>query len=144
MSSSLLLLCILVTCSVWTVQGKSFKVSIDDEEASLKEGFGAAQRFPGVCWACTWALKKVKNVIGPNVTAEQVKAKLKAVCDQIGLLKSKCHKFVDSHLGLLVEELTTSDDINTICVNTGACRSEAFELLFSPNKERHVEINELP
>lgn len=53
---------------------------------------------------------------------QNVKSKLNAVCNEIGLLKSACRKFVKTHLGELIEELTTSDDVRTICVNTGACK----------------------
>lgn len=45
-----------------------------------------------------------------------------SICDQMGLLKSLCRKFVTGHLGVLIEELTTSDDVRTICVNTRACK----------------------
>lgn len=27
-------------------------------------------QLPGVCWACKWALNKLKKAIGPNATAE--------------------------------------------------------------------------
>lgn len=50
-----------------------------------------------------------------------VKSKLNIVCNEIGLLKSLCRKFVNSHIWELVEELSTTDDVRTICVNTGAC-----------------------
>lgn len=104
-----------------------------------------------MCWACKWALKKVKKIIGNNVTSEVtywtskvqrggrscwkeqqcdffcplcqvIKTKLMSICDQMGLLKSLCRKFVKGHLGVLIEELTTSDDVRTICVNTRACK----------------------
>ncbi|MEQ2188559.1 hypothetical protein GOODEAATRI_016317 [Goodea atripinnis] len=51
-----------------------------------------------------------------------IQSKLKVVCNELGLLKSKCHKFVNKYLGILIEELTTTDDVRTICVNTGACK----------------------
>ncbi|XP_054597614.2 antimicrobial peptide NK-lysin [Nothobranchius furzeri] len=127
-TSSVLLLCILVTCSVWTVQGRSFEVSINEEEQV--DASGEAQ-IPGICWGCKWALKKVKNAIGQNATSESIIKKLKTVCDQMGLLKSKCHKFVTSHLGELVEEMTTTDDVRTICVNTGACKAKDQDQPFS-------------
>lgn len=110
-------------------------------------------QLPGVCWACKWALRKVKKALtSNNLTAEVkygwqkawsggrgaaagrlclwltlsfcqvVKQKLLSVCDQIGLLKSLCRKFVKAHLGELIEEVTTSDDVTTICVNAKACK----------------------
>uniref|UniRef100_A0A3Q3A5T9 Antimicrobial peptide NK-lysin-like n=1 Tax=Kryptolebias marmoratus TaxID=37003 RepID=A0A3Q3A5T9_KRYMA len=129
-SSSLLLLCILVTCSVWMVQGRSFEVSIDDEEASLMEGSTKAEGFSVVCKACQWALKRVKKMIGPNATAEKVTQVLKNVCDGAGPLKKKCHSFVDSHLRELVKELLTDDGVRTICIKTRALDS-LTPLLFS-------------
>ncbi|XP_041828204.1 NK-lysin tandem duplicate 4 [Melanotaenia boesemani] len=131
---SVLLLCILVTCSVWAVQGRSVEVSIDDEERV--EISVEARALPGMCWGCKWALNRVKKIIGQNATAEKLKSKLNTVCNEIGLLKAACRKFVKTHLGELIEELTTTDDVRTICVNTGACKpKELMELLFYPNNE---------
>nr|XP_020446727.1 antimicrobial peptide NK-lysin-like isoform X1 [Monopterus albus]UIX27086.1 antimicrobial protein NK-lysin-1 [Monopterus albus] len=137
-TSSVLLVCILVTCSVWTVHGRTFEVSIDDQKQVDVEISVEAGKRPGLCWACKWALNKVKAVIGPNTTTENIttklksicdqlgflksKTKLKSICDQIGLLKSMCRKFVTKHLQELIEELTTTDDVRTICVNTRACK----------------------
>ncbi|XP_051246575.1 NK-lysin tandem duplicate 4 isoform X1 [Dicentrarchus labrax] len=141
-TSSVLLVCILVTCSVWTVHGRNIKVKTDDQvdvQISVEAG-----KLPGLCWACKWALKKVKKVMGPNATAENMTPKLLAVCDQIGLLKSLCRKFVKKHLGELIEELTTTDDVKTICVNTGACKpKEMLDLLFySSDEDSQIEMNE--
>nr|XP_020446728.1 antimicrobial peptide NK-lysin-like isoform X2 [Monopterus albus] len=121
-TSSVLLVCILVTCSVWTVHGRTFEVSIDDQKQVDVEISVEAGKRPGLCWACKWALNKVKAVIGPNTTTENITTKLKSICDQIGLLKSMCRKFVTKHLQELIEELTTTDDVRTICVNTRACK----------------------
>ncbi|XP_031697279.1 antimicrobial peptide NK-lysin-like [Anarrhichthys ocellatus] len=143
-TSSVLLVCILVTCSVWTVHGRSFRVNIDDQKQVEAEISVNAGKLPGVCWACKWALKKVKKVIGPNATAENIALKLKSVCKQIGLLKLLCNKFVMMHLGELIEELSTTDDVKTICVNTGACKpKELLDLLFYPmDEESSNEMNE--
>uniref|UniRef100_A0A3Q2NPA0 Antimicrobial peptide NK-lysin n=1 Tax=Fundulus heteroclitus TaxID=8078 RepID=A0A3Q2NPA0_FUNHE len=96
--------------TVWMIQGRNLQVNIDDEE--LAEPNAKQQGIPGICWGCKWALNRVKKVLGKNSTVQ-----LKSVCDKIGLLKSKCKKFVDKNLGVLVEELTTTDDVRTICVN---------------------------
>lgn len=104
-------------------------------------------QFPGKCWACEWIVKKMKKFAGPNATVEvkclieyqlqldysvravmqvllsqSLTAKFHAICDEIGRLKSLCRKFVKVHLGVLIEEVTTTDDVKTICVNTGACK----------------------
>ncbi|XP_035530127.1 antimicrobial peptide NK-lysin-like [Morone saxatilis] len=141
-TSSVLLVCILVTCSVWTVHGRNLKVKTDDQvdvQTSVEAG-----RLPGVCWACKWALGKVKKVLGPNATAENTTPKLLAVCNEIGLLKALCRKFVKNHLGVLIEELTTTDDVRTICVNAGACKpKEMLDLLFySSGEDSQTEMNE--
>ncbi|XP_070776561.1 NK-lysin tandem duplicate 4 [Enoplosus armatus] len=145
-TSSVLLVCVLVTCSVWTVHGRSFKVNIDDDEQVEVEVSVEAGKLPGVCWACKWALNKVKKTIGPNATAESLTSKLMSVCDKIGLLKRLCSKFVKAHLGELVEELTTTDDVRTICVNAGACKpKDVLDLLFHPSdKDSHIEMNQYP
>lgn len=53
---------------------------------------------------------------------QKVKARLIKICNKIGFLKSRCHKFVITHLDELVEELSTTDDVKTICVNVKACK----------------------
>nr|ARS25035.1 NK-lysin [Lateolabrax japonicus] len=148
-TSSVLLVCLLVTCSVWTVHGRSLEVKIDeidDVEQLEAEISVEAGRLPGICWGCKWALNKLKKSIGPNATAEKLTSKLKSVCNEMGLLKSLCHKFVTKHLGKLVEELTTTDDVRTICVNTGACKPKEWEdmVFYQINEEPKIEMTEYP
>ncbi|XP_037342601.2 antimicrobial peptide NK-lysin-like [Pungitius pungitius] len=145
-TSSVLLVCILATCSVWTVYGRSLEVDFDDQklvevEISVNQG-----KLPGVCWACKWALNKVKKIIGRNATAESLTTKLKSVCKEIGFLKSLCKIFVKKHLAELVEELTTTDDVRTICVNTGACApKELVDILFYQREDEPAsDMNEYP
>ncbi|KAM4540772.1 antimicrobial peptide NK-lysin-like isoform 1-T1 [Fundulus diaphanus] len=143
--SPFLLLCIFLACSVWMIQGRNLQVNIDDEE--LAEPNAKQQGIPGICWGCKWALDRVKKVLGNNSTAQAITQQLKAVCDKIGLLKSKCKKFVDKNFGVLVEELTTTDDVRTICVNVGACKpKEQLDMIFHPNKEesQRITIIEVP
>nr|UOF71357.1 NK-lysin [Siniperca chuatsi] len=133
-TSSVLLVCILVTCSVWTVHGRSLEVNSDDQEDVEVEISMGAGRLPRVCSACKWALRKVKKAIGPNPTAESLTTKLKSICNEIGLIKYLSHKFVKRHLAELIEELSTTDDVTTICVNTRACKpKELSDLLFYPS-----------
>ncbi|XP_074548610.1 antimicrobial peptide NK-lysin-like [Halichoeres trimaculatus] len=140
-ASSVLLVCILVTCSVWTVNSENLKVAINDEEPVEVD-----IKLPGVCWACKWALNKVKKAIGPNATAETVKSKLLTCCDEIGIIKPLCRKFVKKHLGELIEELTTTDNVRTICVNTGACKpKELLNLhIYQTEEDSPAELEEYP
>ncbi|KAM9354415.1 uncharacterized protein KZ484_012571 [Pholidichthys leucotaenia] len=134
-SRSILLLSILATFSVWAVSGRTFQISSDDEKLLDMDLSAEAQGLPGKCWACKWILGKMKKFAGPNATAKSLMAKLKSICKEIGLLKSLCNYFVEVHLGELVEELTTTDDVRTICVNTGACKpKELLNLQFSSRK----------
>ncbi|XP_034419287.1 NK-lysin tandem duplicate 4 isoform X1 [Cyclopterus lumpus] len=142
-TSSLLLVCILVTCSVWTVHGRSFEINIDDGKQAEVELSVNAIKLPGLCWACKWALNKVKKSIGPNATAENLTLKFMSICKQIGLLKPLCIKFVKTHLAELVEEFTTTDDVKTICVNTAACKPKLLDPFFYPrDEELPIEMNE--
>uniref|UniRef100_A0A4W6F1R9 Saposin B-type domain-containing protein n=1 Tax=Lates calcarifer TaxID=8187 RepID=A0A4W6F1R9_LATCA len=132
-TSSVLLVCLLVTCSVLTVHGRSFEVNIDDEEQVDVEISVGARKIPGLCWACKWALNKVKKVLGPNATSEVKQS-------------SACHKFVKTHLGELIEELTTSDDVRTICVNTGACKPKELlnELFYLGDEYPQIKMKKFP
>ncbi|XP_030644237.1 antimicrobial peptide NK-lysin-like [Chanos chanos] len=84
-------------------------------------------QLPGLCWACKWILNKVKKQISNGTDQETIKNKLISVCDQIGFLKSKCKSFVKKYLNTLIEELSTTDDPRTICVNLKACKPKTME-----------------
>ncbi|KAK7905042.1 hypothetical protein WMY93_017649 [Mugilogobius chulae] len=112
-SSALVVICALLTCSVWMVQGK--RVAIDDHQEQDEVKVSAEAKLPGVCWACKWALNQIKKTAGNNATVAVIKSKLLSVCNKIGFLKSVCQKFVKAHLGELIEELSTIDDVRTIC-----------------------------
>ncbi|KAE8289983.1 hypothetical protein D5F01_LYC11695 [Larimichthys crocea] len=127
----------------WTVHGRNLKVNDDDQEGAELDISVEARKLPGLCWVCKWSLNKVKKLLGRNTTAELVKEKLMRVCNEIGLLKSLCKKFVKGHLGELIEELTTSDDVRTICVNLKACKpKELSELDFESDEDAHTEMND--
>ncbi|XP_069007914.1 antimicrobial peptide NK-lysin-like [Embiotoca jacksoni] len=136
-SSAALLLCLLAMCSVWTVRGRSLEIGSDEEEQVDME---ISAKIPGICWACKWSLNKVKKLVGPNATAESLKSKLKSICNEIGLLKAACNKFVKTHLGELIEELMTTDDVRTICVNTGACKPKELLDIYPGDEESYVKI----
>ncbi|XP_016401802.1 antimicrobial peptide NK-lysin-like [Sinocyclocheilus rhinocerous] len=90
----------------------------------LEESSGEIQteQLPGLCWACKWAMGKLKKRISNGTTADDIKKKLGMICDQIGFLKSMCRKFVNKYMGTLIEELSTTDDARTICANIGVCK----------------------
>ncbi|KAJ0008989.1 hypothetical protein NQD34_016404 [Periophthalmus magnuspinnatus] len=133
--SSLVVLCVLLSCSVWMVQGKC--VAIDDHEDQPDVEVSAEMKLPGVCWACKWALNKIKKKMGNNATAEVIKSKLLSICNQIGLIKSLCQKFVQKNLEVLIEELTTTDDVRSICVNVKACKPK--DLLLEEHYRKYPE-----
>ncbi|KAM9569234.1 antimicrobial peptide NK-lysin-like [Salvelinus alpinus] len=121
MKTSLVLLTLsLLACSVWEVCGQCQEVNLDDQE--VVEAQPEKHMFKGTCWACMWALNKVKKHISSSSSEVQIKQKLLSVCDTLGLLKSLCKGMVKKHLWVLVEELSTSDDVRTICINIKACK----------------------
>ncbi|XP_075874082.1 antimicrobial peptide NK-lysin [Nelusetta ayraudi] len=128
MKSSTLLLCALVAlCVAGKLQAKSVNVSTDDDDDDDEEDLdltGEPAGLPGLCWLCKWGLNKVKKQLGKNETAAIITDKLNKMCSHAGLLKSRCQKFVKSHISVLVEELTTSDNVRTICVNLKACKKK--------------------
>ncbi|XP_026085944.1 antimicrobial peptide NK-lysin-like [Carassius auratus] len=92
----------------------------------LEESSGEIQteQLPGLCWACKWAMGKLKKRISNGTTADEVKKKLENICDRIGFLKSLCRKFVNKYMGTLIEELSTTDDAKTICINIRVCKKK--------------------
>ncbi|XP_052009720.1 antimicrobial peptide NK-lysin-like isoform X3 [Xyrauchen texanus] len=93
----------------------------DDPEESSGESMKETEELPGVCWACKWAMRKLKKHISTGTNADDIKKQLSDVCDEIGFLKSLCKNLVHKYTDMLVEELSTSDDASTICVNIGVC-----------------------
>ena len=53
---------------------------------------------------------------------EAIRSKLLKVCDGIGLLKGLCKKIISKSINVLIEELSTNDDPQTICANSGYCK----------------------
>ncbi|KAL0169721.1 hypothetical protein M9458_034317, partial [Cirrhinus mrigala] len=48
---------------------------------------------------------------------DDIKNMLEMICDE-----SLCRRFVNQYRDTLVEELSTTDDARTICVNIGVCK----------------------
>nr|ABC17996.1 NK-lysin type 2 [Ictalurus punctatus] len=88
-----------------------------DEDLPMSE----IQLFPGACWACKWAMNNVKKHLGINPTVDMIKAQLAEVCNSIGFLRGLCKTIINKYLDTLVEELSTTDNPTTICVNIGIC-----------------------
>uniref|UniRef100_A0A3Q2NPG2 Antimicrobial peptide NK-lysin-like n=1 Tax=Fundulus heteroclitus TaxID=8078 RepID=A0A3Q2NPG2_FUNHE len=139
-----LLLCIFLACSVWMIQGRNLQVDIDDDELAEPN---AKEQGILLCKGCKEVVKWVKKKLGPTKTVEAIKKNLKAVCDNLRWMKSKCHKVVDSHLNALIKELMTTDDVRTSCVKIKMCKpKEQLDMIFHPNKEesRRITIIEVP
>uniref|UniRef100_A0A9J7ZZM8 Saposin B-type domain-containing protein n=1 Tax=Cyprinus carpio carpio TaxID=630221 RepID=A0A9J7ZZM8_CYPCA len=96
----------------------------DSTGNELEKGSGEIQteQQPGICKVCKLAMKKLKKQISNGATLDDVKKKLAMVCDEIDSLKSLCRKFVYKYKDTLVEELSTTDDARTICINIGVCK----------------------
>ncbi|KAG9268631.1 antimicrobial peptide NK-lysin-like [Astyanax mexicanus] len=95
------------------------QADIQAEEQQISGG-----KIPGVCWACKWAMGKLKKHLGTKENADAIKAKLLKVCSGIGLLKKRCENFINKNIDVLTEELSTSDDPKTICTNIGVCKEK--------------------
>ncbi|XP_066541774.1 uncharacterized protein [Hoplias malabaricus] len=67
-----------------------------DEELSMPEA-----ELPGKCWACKWAMRKLKRTLGNRASQPYTET--------------------------LIEELSTSDDPATICRNVGFCTSRRLQ-----------------
>ncbi|KAG7465958.1 hypothetical protein MATL_G00159650 [Megalops atlanticus] len=95
-----------------------------DNELEVQSGAEARAQLPGVCWACKWIVKRMKKsfAITKGTTPEEVKNKLLGMCDRIGFLKSLCRRFLGKVADKLAEELSTTDDVATICANVHACK----------------------
>uniref|UniRef100_A0A8C2J654 Saposin B-type domain-containing protein n=1 Tax=Cyprinus carpio TaxID=7962 RepID=A0A8C2J654_CYPCA len=121
MLQSIILISLLIS-SVCALHWKMQKEESTGNE--LEEGSGDIQteQQPGMCWTCKWAMKKLKKQISNGATPDDIKKKLGMVCDETGFLKSLCRKFVNEYKDTLVEELSTTDDARTICVNIGVCK----------------------
>ncbi|KAM9432497.1 antimicrobial peptide NK-lysin-like [Salvelinus alpinus] len=133
MKTSLVLLALsLLACSVWKIHGHRQEVDPDDQEVVEKQlEKRMEQQLKGTCWVCKWALNKVKKSISASSSQEELKQKLLSVCDNVGFLKSMCKGLVKKHLWVLIEELNTSDDVRTICVNIKACKpKEVLDLSY--------------
>ncbi|KAJ7989206.1 hypothetical protein DPEC_G00317100 [Dallia pectoralis] len=111
----------LLACSVCEINGKCQDIDDPDLVTSHPEK-RMEQQLPGICWACKWALRKVKASLRHKPTKEIIEGKLSAVCQNIGFLRFLCRRFVRRFLSVLTEELSTTDDVRTICVNVRACR----------------------
>ncbi|XP_053365384.1 antimicrobial peptide NK-lysin-like isoform X1 [Clarias gariepinus] len=98
------------------------------------------EQIPVVCWACKWVMKKVKKHLGNHEKAESIRAKLKNVCDKIGLAKTACKKMIDKNMDILVDELSSGDDPATICVNAGLCKAVGMLELIQALPQVYQEI----
>ncbi|RXN12164.1 antimicrobial peptide NK-lysin-like protein [Labeo rohita] len=119
MLRSIVLITLLIT-SVCALHLEMHKVKSTGNE--LEDiGETPAEQLPGVCWACKWTMKKLRGQITSSSTKNDIKNMLGMVCDEIGFLKYLCKTFVNKFMDVLIEELSTTDNARTICVNVGVC-----------------------
>ncbi|XP_077079984.1 antimicrobial peptide NK-lysin-like isoform X2 [Siphateles boraxobius] len=102
----------------WEMRRRNF--TGDELEESLVE-MAPTDQLPGLCWACKWTMGKLKKLVSNKSTQSEIREMLTHVCDEIGFLKYLCRIFVGKYLNVLVEELSTSDNARTICINIGVC-----------------------
>nr|WOW88855.1 NK-lysin [Ctenopharyngodon idella] len=121
MLRSIFLVTLLIS-SVCAFNWEMHKEEFNENEIEESSGDIQTEQLPGMCWACKWAMKKVKKQISNGATPDDIKKKLSMVCDEIGFLKSLCRKFVNKYTDILVEELSTTDDARTICANIRVCK----------------------
>ncbi|XP_059374517.1 antimicrobial peptide NK-lysin-like isoform X2 [Carassius carassius] len=116
----------LLISSVCALHWEMHKEASIGNEFEENSGEIETEQLPGKCWACKWVMKKLKKQISNGATPDDIKNKLGVVCDEIGFLKSMCRKLVNQFTDILVEELSTTDDAGTICVNIGVCKKQAW------------------
>uniref|UniRef100_A0A8C1K0N2 Antimicrobial peptide NK-lysin-like n=1 Tax=Cyprinus carpio TaxID=7962 RepID=A0A8C1K0N2_CYPCA len=121
MLRSIILITLLISsvCGLHLEKHKAKSIGNELKEDSVEM---PSEQLPGLCWACKWAMGKLKSEITKGSTKDDIKKKLGMVCDEIGFLKSLCRKLVNEYKDTLVEELSTTDDARTICVNIGVCK----------------------
>uniref|UniRef100_A0A8C1UGS1 Saposin B-type domain-containing protein n=1 Tax=Cyprinus carpio TaxID=7962 RepID=A0A8C1UGS1_CYPCA len=120
MLQSIFLISLLISsvCALhWKMQ-KEESTGNELEEGSVEM---PSEQLPGLCWACKWAMGKLKSEINKGSTKDDIKNMLGTVCDGIGFLKYLCRMLVNKYMGTLIEELSTTDDARTICVHVGIC-----------------------
>nr|QID88807.1 NK-lysin [Hemibarbus labeo] len=121
MLRSIILVTLLIS-SVWALHQEMHIQESNGNEIEESSGDIQKEQLPGMCWACKWAMKKVKKQISNGATPDDIKKKLSMVCDEIGFLKSLCRKFVNTYADTLIEEISTTDNASTICANIGVCK----------------------
>ncbi|KAI1895046.1 hypothetical protein AGOR_G00102240 [Albula goreensis] len=117
----LVLLCLLLTCTVMARRWDFHEWDIREVNPEPKRS-AVEEQLPGSCWVCKWLLKKVKKTVSTQTGQDEIKKKLAEACDQIGFLKSACRAFIRNYSGILIEELSTTDNVRTICANVKACK----------------------
>ncbi|XP_067312067.1 antimicrobial peptide NK-lysin-like [Pseudorasbora parva] len=117
-----IILVTLLISSVCALHWDMHKEESNGNEIEESSGDIPTEELPGMCWACKWAMNKLKKQISNGTTKEDIKKKLSMVCDEIGFLKFLCRKFVNTYMDTLVEELSTTDNARTICVNISVCK----------------------
>ncbi|XP_039520664.1 antimicrobial peptide NK-lysin-like [Pimephales promelas] len=116
-----ILLATLLICSVCALDLELHRGDFPGDELERLGKLAQSEQLPGLCWACKWAMGKLKRLVSTKSTQGEIRTMLSHVCDEIGFLKYLCRTFVARYINTLVEELSTTDNARTICVNIGVC-----------------------
>ncbi|XP_060735143.1 antimicrobial peptide NK-lysin-like isoform X2 [Tachysurus vachellii] len=110
-------------------------------DGSLDEDLPMSEvQLPGACWVCKWAMQNVKKHVSSKSTVETIKGQLATVCDGIGFLRFICKALINKYMDTLAEELSTTDNPKTICVNIGICSSVSMQELTKAFLRKYPKI----
>uniref|UniRef100_A0A4W4GZW3 Saposin B-type domain-containing protein n=1 Tax=Electrophorus electricus TaxID=8005 RepID=A0A4W4GZW3_ELEEL len=146
-----ILICVLFACSACAMHLEYLKIESAEDDLlnsvldQYYESEGLSETLPKTgadpfCWACKWVVKKVKKHLITNAKAEVIKNKLLQVCDQIRLMKTKCKKMVTKYMDVLTDELSTTDDPQTVCINVGICKSNPIWKFIQDSQQTHQKL----
>uniref|UniRef100_A0A4W5LUK4 Saposin B-type domain-containing protein n=1 Tax=Hucho hucho TaxID=62062 RepID=A0A4W5LUK4_9TELE len=136
MKTSLVLLALsLLACLVWEIHGQCQEFDLDDQDdqdvVEAQPEKRMAQQLFGTCGVCKKALNKLKTYISTSSRQEEIKQKLLSFCNKLPIGKSICEDLVKKHFQVMIDELTRSDGVRTICVDFKACKpKEVLDLSY--------------
>uniref|UniRef100_A0A8C1G531 NK-lysin tandem duplicate 1 n=1 Tax=Cyprinus carpio TaxID=7962 RepID=A0A8C1G531_CYPCA len=98
--------------------------SAEDQYEEISADGMPKQQIFNKCDICKKIMKAVKKKLPPNATPDEIKEKLKNVCDKFKPVSGQCKKLVQKYLRNIIDELMTEDGPNTICTKIHVCKSK--------------------